>query len=156
MTSDRRPAWIIRLRAGAAALVCAAAACNALAGESMWLTVVGDSGDAAVDTVEVDATSAVAFESMRLVKLRVNRAKPRTGFDGQPYRSYYSTAVVDCTELKSWHRTLSLFEQPLWRGKLRIVEYTERDGREVAFADMEANPRDRLIKAACSIALRGG
>lgn len=155
MANDRRPAWTARLRAAAAALVCTAAACSALAAESMWLTVVGDSGDAAVDTVEVDATSAVAFESMRLVKLRVNRAKPRTGFDGQPYRSYYSTAVVDCTELKAWHRTLSLFEQPMWRGKLRIAEYTESDGREVAFADMEANPRDRLIKAACSIALRG-
>lgn len=156
MANDRRPAWTARLRTAVAAVACSAAACSALAAESMWLTVVGDSGNAAMDTVEVDATSAVAFESMRLVKLRVNRAKPRTGFDGQPYRSYYSTAVMDCNGLKAWHRTLSLYEQPLWRGKLRITEYTESDGREVAFADMEANPRDRLIKAACSIALRGG
>lgn len=121
----------------------------------MWLTIAGDSATASEDTVEVDAASAIAFESMRLVKLRVNRAKPRTGFDGKPYQSYYSTAVVDCTEMKAWHRSLSLFEQPLWRGKMRLAEYTESDGHTVAFAEMESNPKDRLIKAACAIALRG-
>ena len=131
------------------------ACAGAAAAGPMWLTIVGDAQDPAADTVEVDATSAVAFESMRLVKLRVNRAKPRTGFDGQPYRSYYSTAVVDCTAQNAWHRTLSLFESPLWRGKMRITDATEPESRAMSFAEMATNPRDRLIKAACSAALRG-
>ena len=120
----------------------------------MWLNVIGDPRSASTDTIEVDATSAVAFESLRTVKLRVNRAKPRRGFDGRPYQSYYSTAVVNCAEQKAWHRTLSLFEEPLWRGKMRIADSTEGEGREVSFAEVSPNPKDRLIKAACAIALK--
>ena len=120
----------------------------------MWLTIVGDPQSARADTVEVDATSAVAFESMRLVKLRVNRARPRTGFDGNPYQSYYSTAVVDCAEQKAWHRTLSLFDKPLWRGKMRVADANEGEGRDVSFAEIDPNPRGRLMKAACAIALQ--
>lgn len=131
------------------------AATAAAAAEPTWLTVVGDPADAFVDTVEVDATSAVAFEAMRMVKLRVNRAKTRMGFDGQPFHSYYSTAIVDCTESKAWHRSVALFDNPLWRGRMRMVEFAESDGRSLAFAEMDPNPRDRLIKAACSIALQG-
>jgi len=142
-------------RVSFAVLACTAATVFARSVEPMWLPIAGDAQSASTDTVEVDATSAVAFESMRLVKLRVNRAKPRVGFDGQPYQSYYSTAVVDCTVLKAWHRTLSLFEQPLWRGKMRIMDYTESDDRTLSFADIQPNPKDRLIKAACAITLGG-
>ena len=130
---------------------CAAATA---ADASSWLTVVGDPANAAADIVEVDATSAVAFESLRKVRLRVSRAEPRTAFDGEPYQSYYSTALVDCIELKAWHRSVSLFDKPLWRGKMRTLEYAETDGHSVIFADMESSPKDRLIKAACSIAVQ--
>jgi hypothetical protein len=143
------------LRIGMVALAGCSVAAALGAAEPTWLPIAGDPLSASEDSVEVDASSAVAFESMRLIKLRVNRAKPRTGFDGKPYQSYYSTAVVDCTEQKAWHRTLSLFEQPLWRGKMRLVEYQESDGHHVAFAEMDPNPKDRLIKAACAVALRG-
>lgn len=142
-------------RAIFAVLVCSAAMGCAWANEPAWLSITGDAQNAAMDTVDVDASSAVAFETMRLIKLRVNRAKPRPGFDGLPYQSYYSTAIVDCPALNAWHRTISLFEQPLWRGQMRIKEYTESDGHGVTFSDMEPNPRDRLIKAACAMALRG-
>lgn len=141
-----------------ATAACAAAvllACSAAwADGPSWFTVVGEPGKPLVDTVEVDASSAVAFESMRLVKLRVNRAAPREAFDGKPFRSYYSTAMVDCKESKAWHRSLSLFSNPLWQGQMRMHEYVESDGRNLAFADMADNPRDRLIKAACAISLQ--
>lgn len=137
-------------------VVLAAALISATAGaqSSTWLTVVGDPGNASTDTVEVDATSAVAFESMRLVKLRVNRGTARNAFDGKPFRSYYSTAMVDCKENKAWHRSISLFSGPLWQGQMRIHDYVESDGRNLAFADMADNPRDRLIRAACAISLQ--
>lgn len=136
------------------AVVLSGAAAAATAQDASWFTVVGDPASAATDTVEVDATSAVAFESMRLVKLRVNRATPRTAFDGKPFRSYYSTAMVDCKASKAWHRTISLYSDPLWRGQVRMHDYAESDGRSLAFADMADNPRNRLIKAACAIALQ--
>lgn len=134
----------------AAALVSATAAAQS----PSWLTVVGDPGNGFTDTVEVDAASAVAFESMRLVKLRVNRAKPRTAFDGLPFHSYYSTAMVDCTQMKAWHRSITFFNKPLWHGQMRMHEYVESDGRDLAFADMAENPRDRLVKAACAMSLQ--
>lgn len=136
----------------AAALVSAMAA--AMAQGPTWLTVVGDPGNARADTVEADAASAVAFESMRLVKLRVNRAKPRNAFDGLPFQSYYSTAMFDCTQMTAWHRSVALFNKPLWQGQMRMHEYVERDGRDLAFAGMAENPRDRLIKAACAMTLQ--
>lgn len=136
-------------------LACAAVHAPWAAAQSpTWFAVVGEPGNPLLDTVEVDAASAVAFETMRLVKLRVNRAAPRTGFDGLEFRSYYATIMVDCAGMKAWHRTLSLFSEPLWHGQMRLLEYKESDGRSVAFADMSTNPRDRLIKAACSVALQ--
>lgn len=120
-----------------------------------WFTIVGNPQDAATDTLEVDVTSAVAFESMRLVKMRVNRARSRIGYDGQPFRSYYSTAVVDCAAMTAWHRSVAFFNEPLWSGQIRLREYTQADNRPVVFADMAPNPRERLLKAACAIALPG-
>ena len=134
------------------ALVCAS---SAGAQGPSWFTVVGDPGDPRVDTVEVDAASAVAFESMRLVRLRVNRAHPRTGYDGQPYQSYQSTAAVDCAGMRAWHRSLSLYGEPLWRGPARALESREgAEGYPVAFAEMASNPRERLLRAACRAELR--
>lgn len=121
---------------------------------SSWLTVVGDPGKPQADIVEVDVSSAVAFESLRKVRLRVNRAETRRDIDGEPYQSYYSTALVDCTDLKAWHRSLSLFDKPLWSGKMRTVDYAETEGHELTFGDMQADPKDRLTKAACSIAVQ--
>jgi hypothetical protein len=145
----------LRMTALACMCTCTAAGATPATAGPMWLTIVGDAQSPTTDTVEVDATSAVAFESMRMVKLRVNRAKPRMGFDGKPYQSYYSTAIVNCGERKAWHRTLSLFDKPLWRGKMRVADATAGEGRDVSFSEMGSNPRERLIKAACAIALRG-
>jgi hypothetical protein len=90
----------LRMTALACMCTCTAAGATPATAGPMWLTIVGDAQSPTTDTVEVDATSAVAFESMRMVKLRVNRAKPRMGFDGKPYQSYYSTAIVNCGERK--------------------------------------------------------
>ncbi len=137
----------------ATTLLCAAAAARA---EPSWLTVAGDPADPRADTVEVDAASAVAFDTMRLVRLRANRSSARMAGDGKPYRSYISHVMIDCEQKAAWHRSISLFTDPLWKGQLRIVEYKEGDDRNLAFAEMQSDPRGRLIKAACAIALQPG
>lgn len=134
-------------------LLCAAAAARA---EPSWLTVAGDAADPRADTVEVDAASAVAFDTMRLVRLRANRASTRMAGDGKPYRSYISHVMIDCEEKTAWHRSISLFTDPLWRGQQRLVEYKEGDDRNLAFADMPSDPKGRVIRAACAIALQPG
>lgn len=133
-----------------AALVCI----PALAEQPQWFTIVGDPHDPMADTVQVDVARAVAFDTARLVRLRVSRSAARMGYDGRPYQSYYSTAVVNCDAQTAWHRSLSLFSHPLWRGSMRIARYEERDGKHLVFADMPHNPTGRLIKAACAIALQ--
>ena len=118
-----------------------------------WLTVIGDPTQPAVDTVEVDASSAVTFGKARLVGIRVNRAKDRMALDKQPFRSYESLVVIDCDKRTARHNSQTLFPEPLWKGVPRAHTYDEKDIREMAFRGVEPNPKERIIKAACSIEL---
>ena len=118
-----------------------------------WLTVIGDPTQPAVDTVEVDASSAVTFGKARLVGIRVNRAKDRMALDKQPFRSYESLVVIDCDKRTARHNSQTLFPEPLWKGVPRAPPYDEKDLREMAFRGVEPNPKERIIKAACSIEL---
>ncbi len=144
---------ITRFLALATTLLCAAATGHA---QPSWLTVAGDPADPRVDTVEVDAASAVAFDAMRLVRLRANRSSTHMAGDGKPYRSYISQVMIDCEQKAAWHRSISLFNEPLWKGQLRMVEYKEGDDRNLAFAEMPSDSKGRVIKAACAIALQPG
>ena len=118
-----------------------------------WLTVLGDPTKPAVDTVEVDAGSAVTFGKARLVGIRVNRASDRIARDKQPFRSYESMVIIDCEKRTARHNAQTLFLEPLWAGTSRSYTYAENDIREMAFAGVEPNPKERIIKAACSIEL---
>ena len=116
-----------------------------------WLTVIGDPTQPAVDTVEVDASSAVTFGKARLVGIRVNRAKDRMALDKQPFRSYESLVVIDCDKRTARHNSQTLFPEPLWKGVPRAHTYDEKDIREMAFGGVEPNPNERITRAACSI-----
>ncbi len=121
--------------------------------EPVWLTILGDPLDPVAETVQVDVTSAVAFESARLVSIRANRSRDRMARDGLDFRSYVSSVLIDCTAGTARHRAQSLYTGPLWTGEMRYVKYDEKDIRMLAFKDMPANPKDRIIKAACSISM---
>ena len=107
----------------------------------MWLTVMGDPPQPAVDTVEVDASSAVTFGKARLVGIRVNRAKDRMALDKQPFRSYESLVVIDCDKRTARHNSQTLFPEPLWKGVPRAHTYDEKDIREMAFRGGRAQPQ---------------
>ena len=121
--------------------------------DSKWLTVIGDPTQPAVDTVEVDAGSAVSFGKARLVGIRVNRANDRMALDQLPFRSYESLVVIDCDKRTARHNTQTLFPLPLWKGTPRAHTYDEKDIRDMAFRGVEPNPKERIIKAACFIEL---
>lgn len=141
---------------GIAALVaalCLLAAPPAKAAGPVWLTVLGDPLDPKAETVQVDVTSAVAFDDSRLVRLRANRGEPRVARDGTVFRSYSSQVLIDCLARTARHRSQVLYEAPLWTGTAHELTYRDDDVRTLAFRGMEANPKDRIIRAACSIEL---
>jgi hypothetical protein len=149
-TTVSRPArWALV----AALSVIAAFARPAAAAEPVWLTVLGDPLDAKADTVQVDVTSAVAFDNSRLVRIRANRAERRVASDGAFFRSYTSQVLIDCSARTARHRSQVLYEAPLWSGASRALTYADDDVRTMAFKGMDANPKDRIIRAACSIDL---
>ena len=123
------------------------------AADPVWLTVLGDPLDASTDTVQVDVTSAVAFDSSRLVRIRANRAERRLAGDGAFFKSYVSQVLIDCTARTARHRSQVLYEAPLWTGASRTVAYADDDVQPMAFKGMDDNPKDRIIRAACSIDL---
>jgi hypothetical protein len=128
-------------------------ACRHAAAEPVWLTVLGDPLNESSETVQVDATSAVAFESARVVSIRANRALDRPGRDGRAFRSYVSSVLIDCTAGTARHRAQTFYSEALWKGLGRFVQYGDNDPQLMAFKGMAANPKDRIIRAACSIDL---
>lgn len=128
-------------------------ACRPAVADPVWLTIIGDPANASSETVQVDATSAVAFESARVVSIRANRAQNRPGRDGHDFRSYVSSVLIDCAAGTARHRAQTFYAEPLWTGAGRAVTYADSDVQTMAFRGMDSNPKARIIRAACSIEL---
>lgn len=128
-----------------------AVACAPVFAQSVWLAITGDATDAGVDTVEVSPDSVLVFQQLRVMKIRVNRASERVGFDELPYRSYLATVQVDCSAKKAHFRQLQLFAGPMRTGADRRLAYAEDHMRQMLFRDMEPNPVARIVLAACTI-----
>lgn len=143
-----------QLRSAPWLLVFLASVCTGSAyADPQWLTVLGDPTKPAVDTVEVDAASAVTFGKARLVGIRVNRARDRVARDKQVFRSYVSMVIIDCDKRTAKHSSQTLFSEALWTGTPRSYTYADNDVRDMAFSGVQPNPKERIIKAACSIDL---
>lgn len=115
----------------------------------LWLTVIGDVTNPAVDTVEV-ATSTVAREGeLRLMKIRTHRMHERVTFESKPYRSYLGQIQIDCTAEEARFRELRYFRGPLWTGQVRDVAFPRDAMPKVVFRDVQPNPVQRIVRAAC-------
>lgn len=113
-----------------------------------WLTVQGDPELPDQDTVQVDP---VARElEPRVMGVRVNRSAPRISWDGVPYRSYTAQVAFDCTSRTARYRSIAFFLDPLWQGNpMRTVDYTSGPPRMMEFREIQPNPTQRIISAAC-------
>jgi len=68
-----------------------------------------------------------------------------------PYRSYYATVLFNCTDGKAHYLSLTFYNQPLWKGPPHQTSTYSRDNpRPMLFLDVEPNPTQRIIKAACA------
>ena len=115
-----------------------------------WFTVLGDRADPVLNTIEVDPAPLETSDAARVMSIRVSRSTQRTSWDGVPYRSYNARVLFNCTEGKAYYLSLTFYNQPLWRGvSHKTSTYTRDNPRPMLFLDVEPNPTQRIVKAAC-------
>lgn len=125
-------------------------ACQAPAeAETRWFTVTGNPGDALVDTVQVDPVAVHVKGGFKTMKLRVSRASPRLNWEQLPYRSYEARVVFDCRARKGSYVYAIYYAVPLWAGDPHNVTDYAGNPRPMLFRDIEPNPTDRIVRAAC-------
>ena len=122
------------------------------AAPSTWFTVMGSSRNAAANTVEVNPVAINDAGDVKTMRLRVNRTSMRRNWEGVPYRSYESEVEFDCRARRAHYVVATFYMAPLWQGDPhQTTDYT-RDPRPMLFRDMEPNPTERILRAACRTA----
>jgi hypothetical protein len=123
-------------------------ACHAHA-QTQWFTVTGNPSDASVDTVQVDPVATKTEGSLKTMKVRVSRAGHRLNWEKLPYRSYESIVDFDCRARKAGYVYAVFYPSPLWQGSpSKTMDYSDNP-RPMLFLDIEPNPTQRIIRAAC-------
>lgn len=120
------------------------------AGATEWLTVYGFPEVDQGDLVEVDPTPAEA-EGMPVVRLRVSRKQVRTSFQGHVYRSYTSTAAIDCARREGWYQSAAYYPQPEWQGEVSARETYASGEAPVRFKDIPGDTAQKIVQAACKL-----
>lgn len=128
-------------------------ACSSLHAQSDWFNVMGDPADETVNTIEVDPTPVSVSGETRIMRIRVSRSADRVSWEGIPYRSYVSEVLFDCINHTARYISVDFYSQPAWKGtpSKRSV-YSPSEPRPVQFRDVEPNPYQRIIRAACHTA----
>ena len=118
--------------------------------QTSWLTIVGDPANASIDTIQVDPIPVAVSGDLRTMRVRVSRLAQRVNWDGIPYRSYESTVMFDCASNTARYLDIKFYLQPLWLGEThKTVTYPITMPRWMMFREVEPNPYQRIIHAAC-------
>ena len=105
---------------------------------------------AETDTVQVDPVARDT--EPRVMGVRVSRSAPRISWDGVPYRSYVAEVEFDCTLRTARYLGITFFLEPLWQGApVRTVDYRADDPRRMEFREIDPNPTQRIVSAACPL-----
>lgn len=116
-----------------------------------WLTITGDPGNSANHYVQVNPAAIEIKDDLRVVPVRINRAKVWTTSEGIEFRSVDTEVQIDCTEQTARYLKASFYAQPDFRGQpFKVSVYAADDIRPVMFKDIADNPDVRIIKAACA------
>ncbi|MES2945654.1 MAG: surface-adhesin E family protein [Pseudomonadota bacterium] len=127
-----------------------AGAAAAVQAQTAWFTVMGDASDPTATTIEVDPIPVAVNGDQRTMRVRVNRTLQRTTRDGVNFRSFRSHVLFDCSNKTARYISVDFYMQPLWKGEShKTVDYPATDLRPMEFREVEPNPRDRIIRAAC-------
>jgi hypothetical protein len=115
-----------------------------------WLTVVGNAADPDINTILIDPTPVDVKGHLRWMTLRLNRAKQRTSTDGIVFRSFVSVIEFDCDKRTARFTKTQFYNGPLWTSPGRAMDYPASMVRPMVFREIEPNPSERVIKAACT------
>ncbi len=130
-------------------LLVAFLACNAFA-EVPWFTIAGDRNDPGADTIEMNPI-AVSRDGPKIVmEIRVSRSGQRTSSDGVAFRSFRGEVGFDCSRRTARFLRSQFYAEPLWKAPIEELHYASNQVRSMEFRLFDPNPRDSVIKAACS------
>ena len=116
-----------------------------------WFTVIGDPTLPGETTIQVDPVPLAVSETQRTMVVRVSRPKERTSQDGVRFRSFESQVLFDCKARAARFIRADFYREPLWAGtSYKSLVYPTDRIRPMAFREIEPNPAERIIRAACS------
>jgi len=122
---------------------------NAHAAET-WLTITGDPDNSASHYIQVNPAAIEIKDDLRVIPVRINRARVWTTSEGIQFRSVDTEVQIDCTEQTARYLKASFYAQPDFRGQpFKVTVYAADDIRPMVFKDIADNPTARIIKAAC-------
>ena len=135
-------------------LLCSLTGCSQLSiaktDTGSWLTVVGSAEDPNIDTIQIDPTPLETNGQLRWMTLRLNRAKQRTSTDRIAFRSFSSVVEFDCEKRSARFTKTQFYNGPLWTSPGRAMDYPPWMVRPMVFREIDPNPKERVIKAACT------
>ncbi|QGJ19710.1 hypothetical protein F7R28_15825 [Polaromonas sp. Pch-P] len=132
-----------------------AMAVMALAGQGAfsadtWLTITGDPGNSGNHYIQVNPAAIDIKDDLRVIPVRINRAKIWTTNEGVQFRSVETEVQIDCTQQTARYVKASFYAHPDFRGQpFKVAVYAPDDIRPMVFKDIADNPNVRIIKAAC-------
>ena len=131
-------------------LLCCLGCCTWVQAATEWFNVVGDAANESLNTIEVDPTPVAITGESRIMRVRVSRSEDRVNWDGVSYRSFVADVLFDCPQLEARYLSIDYYRLPAWKGEpyLRRV-YSQMEPRMMLFRDVEPNPHQRIIRAAC-------
>jgi surface-adhesin protein E len=130
-------------------MVCGWLGAGAAAAKTEWFTVVGNPQDPNVNTVEIDPVVAATPDVRKNMYVRVNRSRSRVNWENLPYRSYEARIAFDCAAKKADFVIVTFYPEPLWTGfPVITTDYSDKP-RPMELRDIEPNPLERIIRAAC-------
>jgi hypothetical protein len=132
-------------------LVFVAGTALAASGAPEWLTITGDPLNDQVNTIQVDPAPMEMRGAVKVLRVRVSRSATRTSSDGVQYRSFESLVRFDCARRTARYRQIRFYMDAAWKGEpYRTLDYTDAEPRWMQFREVEPNPNQRIINAACS------
>lgn len=118
-----------------------------------WFTIVGNRADPRVDTIEVEVASIQGDDAVRTAKVRVSRADVRRSpWAHVEFRSFVALTQFDCKARTARYLASDFYRQPLWKGApFHSVTYTRDVVAVMRFRDVDPNPAERIVRAACEL-----
>lgn len=118
-----------------------------------WLTLTGDAAEPfnpRQNVIQVNPMSISESDGWRTMSIRVSRAENRTSWDDVPYRSFTAVVEFDCEKKTARYMSLDYYLAPGWQGAVHETSvYTRERFRPMAFRQVQPNPTQRIIRAAC-------